>query len=35
LDFTCVFVWKGWLYVVFDVGMYARRIMGWWIRCNM
>ena len=28
-DFTCVLTWAGFVYVVFVIGTFARRILGW------
>jgi putative transposase len=34
-DFTYVSTWQGWLYVAFEVDMYARRIEGWRVSTSM
>jgi len=34
-DFTYVSTWQGWLYVVFVIDVYARRIVGWRVSSPM
>ena len=34
-DFTYVSTWQGWLYVVFVIDVYARRIVGWRVSTSM
>jgi putative transposase len=34
-DFTYVSTWQGWLYVAFVIDVFARRIVGWRVSCNM
>ena len=34
-DFTYVSTWQGWLYVVFVIDVYARRIVGWRVSSSM
>lgn len=34
-DFTYVSAWQGWLYVVFVIDVFARRIVGWWVSSTM
>lgn len=34
-DFTYVSTWQGWLYVVFVIDVFARRIVGWRVSTSM
>jgi putative transposase len=34
-DFTYVSTWQGFVYVAFDVDVFARRIVGWRVSSSM